>query len=80
MADWKTLRTDPGASFDRLVEIDATKIRPSVTWGTNPGMVIALEPKLVFPGKGVVGVENTHVVTPEGLRPLTTYPQEIDIL
>jgi Xaa-Pro aminopeptidase len=46
----------------------------------HENMVIALEPKLVFPGKGVVGVENTHVVTPEGLRPLTTYPQEIDIL
>ncbi len=43
-------------------------------------MVIALEPKLVFPGKGVVGVENTHVVTTNGLRPLTTYPQEIEIL
>jgi len=43
-------------------------------------MVIALEPKLVFPGKGVVGVENTHVVTPDGLKPLTLYPQEIEIL
>lgn len=43
-------------------------------------MVIALEPKLVFPGRGVVGVENTHVVTPGGLRPLTTYPQEVEIL
>ena len=46
----------------------------------HENMVIALEPKLVFPGKGVVGVENTHVVTPDGLRPLTTYPQEIEIL
>ncbi len=43
-------------------------------------MVIALEPKLVIPGKGVVGVENTHVVTPDGLRSLTTYPEEIEIL
>ncbi len=43
-------------------------------------MVIALEPKLVFPGKGVVGVENTHVVTPDGLKPLTRYPEEIEIL
>ncbi len=43
-------------------------------------MVIALEPKLIFPGKGVVGVENTHVVTPDGLRSLTTYPEEIEIL
>jgi 3-isopropylmalate/(R)-2-methylmalate dehydratase large subunit len=40
--DWKTLKTDPGASYDRLVEIDATNIEPSVTWGTNPGMVIAI--------------------------------------
>jgi len=43
-------------------------------------MVIALEPKLVFPGKGVVGVENTHVVTQSGLRALTTYPEKIEIL
>jgi len=43
-------------------------------------MVIALEPKLVFPGKGVVGIENTHVVTPDGLQQLTLYPDEIEIL
>jgi len=42
VADWKTLKTDPEAQFDRLVEIDATKIEPSVTWGTNPGMVIPI--------------------------------------
>jgi 3-isopropylmalate/(R)-2-methylmalate dehydratase large subunit len=40
--DWKTLKTDPGADYDRLVEIDATQIEPSITWGTNPGMVIAI--------------------------------------
>ena len=40
--DWKTLQTDPGADYDRLVEIDATLIEPSITWGTNPGMVIAI--------------------------------------
>jgi 3-isopropylmalate/(R)-2-methylmalate dehydratase large subunit len=43
VADWKKLVTDPGARYDRLVEIDATRIRPSVTWGTNPGMVIAID-------------------------------------
>ncbi len=41
------------------------------------GMVIALEPKLVFPGKGVVGIENTHVVTPSGLEQLTHAEQQI---
>jgi 3-isopropylmalate/(R)-2-methylmalate dehydratase large subunit len=43
VADWKTLVTDPGARYDRLVEVDATRIRPNVTWGTNPGMVIAID-------------------------------------
>jgi 3-isopropylmalate/(R)-2-methylmalate dehydratase large subunit len=46
VADWRTLQTDPGASFDRLVEIDATKIRPSVTWGIHPGMVIAVDGRI----------------------------------
>ncbi|MCW8844393.1 MAG: aconitase family protein, partial [Gammaproteobacteria bacterium] len=40
VTDWKTLKTDPGANYDRLVEIDASQIEPSITWGTNPGMVI----------------------------------------
>lgn len=41
------------------------------------GMVVALEPKLVIPGKGVVGIENTHVVTETGLKQLASAPQEI---
>jgi Xaa-Pro aminopeptidase len=41
------------------------------------GMVIALEPKLIFPGKGVVGIENTHVVTQNGLEQLTHAEQQI---
>jgi Xaa-Pro aminopeptidase len=44
------------------------------------GMVIALEPKLIFPGKGVVGVENTHLVTPDGLEQFGKYPDEITVL
>jgi Xaa-Pro dipeptidase len=43
-------------------------------------MVIALEPKLIFPGKGVVGIENTHVVTPDGLKQLGQYPDTITIV
>jgi Xaa-Pro dipeptidase len=41
------------------------------------GMTIALEPKMIFPGKGVVGIENTHVVTPDGLRQLTCAEEQI---
>src|SRR5207244_4320838 len=39
VAYWKTLVTDSGAQFDRVVEIDASTLAPAVTWGTSPGMV-----------------------------------------
>ncbi|MGD9251974.1 MAG: Xaa-Pro peptidase family protein [Desulfobacterales bacterium] len=44
------------------------------------GMTIALEPKLIIPGKGVVGIENTHEVTAEGLSPLTRFDNAIQII
>lgn len=43
-------------------------------------MVVAVEPKLVFPGIGVVGVENTHRVTAAGLEPFGRYPDAITVL
>ena len=46
----------------------------------RPGMTIALEPKLIFPGQGVVGIENTHVVTPDGLEQFGKFPDEIVII
>ena len=39
-AEWRSLRTDPGATFDREIVVDAAAISPMVTWGTNPGMVV----------------------------------------
>src|SRR5829696_4852963 len=36
---WRALRTDPGASFDREVVVDAAALSPQVTWGTTPAMV-----------------------------------------
>jgi 3-isopropylmalate/(R)-2-methylmalate dehydratase large subunit len=36
---WQSLATEPGAAYDRVVELDAPRIAPQVTWGTNPGMV-----------------------------------------
>jgi Xaa-Pro aminopeptidase len=41
------------------------------------GMVIALEPKFVFPGEGVVGIENTFVMTGEGLKKLNRFPDRV---
>ncbi len=44
------------------------------------GMIIALEPKVIFPGKGVVGIENTHVITENGLEQLGSYQENIVII
>jgi Xaa-Pro aminopeptidase len=44
------------------------------------GMVIALEPKFIMPGKGLAGIENTFVVGKDGLEKLTIFGDEIHIL
>jgi 3-isopropylmalate/(R)-2-methylmalate dehydratase large subunit len=40
---WRDLKSDPGAHFDAIVEIDATEIRPQVSWGTSPEMVAPVD-------------------------------------
>ncbi len=49
VAYWKTLVTDPNAEYDAVVTLDATEIKPQVTWGTNPGQVIAVDEKIPSP-------------------------------
>jgi 3-isopropylmalate/(R)-2-methylmalate dehydratase large subunit len=39
VSEWKTLKTDEGAVFDKSVTFDASVMAPQVSWGTNPGMV-----------------------------------------
>ena len=43
-------------------------------------MVLAVEPKFTFPGKGVVGIENTYLITNDGPRPLTRSPEGLIVL
>jgi 3-isopropylmalate/(R)-2-methylmalate dehydratase large subunit len=40
---WRQLPSDAGAKFDKEVTIDVTKLRPMVTFGTNPGMVMSID-------------------------------------
>lgn len=40
---WLALASDPGASYDRELRIDAADVRPTVTWGTDPGKVVPLD-------------------------------------
>jgi Xaa-Pro dipeptidase len=44
------------------------------------GMTIALEPKIIFPGEGVAGVENTFVVGEDGMEKLSRFPDDIIII
>jgi 3-isopropylmalate/(R)-2-methylmalate dehydratase large subunit len=41
-AYWRDLKTDDGAEFDKVVEVDASALAPQVTWGTTPGMVVSV--------------------------------------
>lgn len=56
---------------------EAPVIAPRIRQELEPGMVFALEPKIVLPGVGPLGIENSWVVTAEGLEKLTTAPEEI---
>ncbi len=51
VAHWRTLQSDPGAHFDAVVELDAAMIRPQVTWGTSPEMVLSIEDRVPDPDK-----------------------------
>ncbi|MEO8671447.1 MAG: 3-isopropylmalate dehydratase large subunit [Tahibacter sp.] len=46
---WKKLQADSGASYDREVHIDARQVRPTVTYGTHPGMVTTLDAAIPAP-------------------------------
>ncbi|MFX1681863.1 3-isopropylmalate dehydratase large subunit [Mitsuaria sp. CC2] len=48
---WRTLHTDAGATFDAVVELDAAQIRPQVTWGTSPEMVLSIDDRVPDPDK-----------------------------
>ncbi|HLS43138.1 MAG TPA: 3-isopropylmalate dehydratase large subunit [Paenalcaligenes sp.] len=48
---WKTLHTDEGASFDRVITINAAEVTPQVTWGTSPEMVLPVDAKVPDPDK-----------------------------
>src|SRR4029077_17873514 len=45
------LVSDPGAKFDRVVEIDSGQLKPQVTWGTSPEMVVSIEDRVPDPDK-----------------------------
>ena len=51
VAYWKTLHSDPDAKFDTVVELNAADIKPQVTWGTSPEMVLPIDARVPDPDK-----------------------------
>jgi 3-isopropylmalate/(R)-2-methylmalate dehydratase large subunit len=60
VARWRALPSDPGASFDRELQLDAAEIQPMITWGTSPGMGV--------PVRGVVPEPNGDASLEKALR------------
>jgi 3-isopropylmalate/(R)-2-methylmalate dehydratase large subunit len=54
---WRALRSDSGARYDKVVEIDATTLAPFVTWGTNPGMVVPVTGRVPDPAESPSAAE-----------------------
>jgi 3-isopropylmalate/(R)-2-methylmalate dehydratase large subunit len=67
VAYWQTLHSDPDASFDQVVTMDAAKIKPQVTWGTSPEMVIGIDQSIPNPD------DETDPVKAEGMRRALEY-------
>jgi 3-isopropylmalate/(R)-2-methylmalate dehydratase large subunit len=78
---WRSVPTDPGAVFDKVVELDAAQVAPQVTWGTNPGMVTDVTGRVPDPNSFSDPVDReaaTRALEYMGLEPGTPI-QEISI-
>jgi 3-isopropylmalate/(R)-2-methylmalate dehydratase large subunit len=51
VAYWRTLKSDPGAKFDIAIQIDGASLKPLVTWGTSPEMVVDVDDRVPDPDK-----------------------------
>ena len=74
VAYWRTLKSDEGAGFDKVVRLDAAQIKPQVTWGTSPEMVTTVDGKVPDPSQIADVVKRhdmEHALKYMGLAPNT---------
>jgi len=74
VAYWRTLKSDEGAKFDRVVHLKAEEIAPQVTWGTNPQMVTTVEGRVPDPAEAEDPVQREWIeraLKYMGLKPNT---------
>jgi 3-isopropylmalate/(R)-2-methylmalate dehydratase large subunit len=72
VARWRQLTSDPEAKYDSVVEINAADLAPFVTWGTNPGMVVAITGRVPeLPANGTERPNAQRMLEYMGLEPGT---------
>ena len=67
VAAWRGLVSDPEAAFDRVVTLDASGLKPQVTWGTSPEMVVGIDEAVPDPDR------EKDPVKAEGMRKALAY-------
>jgi len=67
VVDWRSLHSDPGAHYDRIVHLDAAGIQPQVTWGTSPEMVTTVNGRVPDPADEIDPVKR------EGMKKALEY-------
>ncbi|MDO8299770.1 3-isopropylmalate dehydratase large subunit [Lacisediminimonas sp.] len=71
---WRTLHSDAGARFDLVVTLNAAEVKPQVTWGTSPEMVVAIDGRVPDPDKEADAVKRDAMekaLVYMGLKPNT---------
>ncbi len=72
--DWRSMVTDPGAEFDREIRVDASALRPAVTWGTTPAQSVSIDDAVPEPASFATAAQREaaqRALTYMGLRPGT---------
>ena len=69
---WRSLPTDPDATFDHEVKLDATQLTPYVTWGTNPGQALPLSSSV--PDPAGIGNADERAAAERALRYMDLAP------
>lgn len=72
VAYWSTLRSDPDATFDAEVTLEATQLTPFVTWGTNPGQGVPLSGEV--PDPSVFAAEADRTAAAKALEYMALHP------
>ncbi len=76
---WRELKSDDDAHFDKVIEIDAAKIEPQVTWGTSPEMVVSINGAVPDPAEADSTVQREGIENALKYMDLTPHTAMTDI-